>query len=160
MQLSSFRKLQRLSAAERWLLAQALVLLPLTLLGVYAVGVKRWQRALDRLFAGIRSTKHSVAIGNDEAASERARLIARMVRIAAEYGIFRANCLQQSLVLWWLLRRESVESEIRFGARKEESRVQAHAWVECFGIALSEDGDICRHFLPFEGSAVTAQTEI
>ena len=146
MQLSSFRKLQRLSADQRWLLAQALVLLPLTLLGVYAVGVKRWQRALDRLFAGRRSTKHSVAIGNDEAASERARLIARMVRIAAEYGIYRANCLQQSLVLWWLLRRESIESEIRFGARKEESQLQAHAWVVVGGRALNEDNGVHQTF--------------
>lgn len=177
LRVSSLGKVQRLSWHERRLLAQALVLLPLTFFGVYAVGVKRWQRVLNRLSpfrevsgpnsnvprkpnpGGRHSTKHSIAPRNDHAASERARAIARMVRIAAEHGVYRANCLQQSLVLSCLLRSESIESEIRFGARKEGSQLQAHAWVECFGVAINEEDDGCQRFFPFEWVAVRNRPE-
>ena len=161
--MRSFRKLQRLSVDERWLLAQALVFLPLTVLGIHALGVTRWQRALTKLTlfrknpdpnsddAESQSTGHSFAPGDGQVTSQRARVIARIVRIAARHGIYRANCLQQSLVLWWLLRRDRIDSDIRFGARKEELQLKAHAWVECFGIVLNEDGDVHQRFSPFEG---------
>ena len=157
--MSSFRKLQRLSADERRLLTQALVLLPLTFWGVYLLGVSRWLRFLAQLASLGTASNHS---NNDEgtlaaepslgvadaAVSERARAIARIVKIAAEKGIYQAKCLQQTVVLWCLLRRNHIESEIRFGARKESGELQAHAWVEVGGVALNEDSDVCLHFSP------------
>ena len=74
-----------------------------------------------------------------------------MVKIAAERRSINANCLQQTLVLWFLLRRHGIDSEICFGARKQGGEVQAHAWVESFGQALNEDQEVCRHFSPFAG---------
>ena len=157
--MSSFRKLQRLSANERRLLIQALVLLPLTFWGVYLLGVSRWLRFLAQLASlgttsnHSNSNKGSLSSGRtlvvaDAAASERAGAIARIVKIAAEKGIYQAKCLQQTLVLWCLLRRNHIESEIRFGARKESGELQAHAWVEVGGVALNEDSDVCLHFSP------------
>jgi hypothetical protein len=61
-----------------------------------------------------------------------------MVRVAASRGPYRGNCLQQSLTLWWLLRRQNIESQIRFGARKDGGEFKAHAWVEVDGYALNE----------------------
>ena len=152
--MSSFRKLQRLSANERRLLTQALVLLPLTFWGVYALGVSRWQRFLTRLASfGTTSNRNSL---RDVAASEVSE-VARAVKIAAERGLFQANCLQQTLVLWCLLRRNHIESELRFGARKQEGQLQAHAWVELDGVALNEASDVCLHFSPLAGDAGTAQ---
>jgi hypothetical protein len=161
--LSRFQKVQHLSPNESWLLVQALVLLPLTFCGVYVLGVTRWQRVLTRLASlgttSIRLPNGSIVRGRGAAAIESAGIVARMVKIAAEHGVYQANCLQQTLVLWCLLRRNQIEGEIRFGARKDAGQLQAHAWVECFGIALNEDSDVCRHFSPFEGVAVTAQSE-
>ena len=62
-----------------------------------------------------------------------------MVNIAATHSVIRAHCLQRSLVLWSLLERNGVESELRFGARKENGQIQAHAWVEINGVALNDD---------------------
>jgi hypothetical protein len=156
--LSSFRKLQRLSANERRLLTQALVLLPLTFWGVYVLGVSRWLRFLAQLASLGTTSNHSnnhegslaerTRVVADAAASERAQAIALIVKIAAEKGIYQAKCLQQTLVLWCLLRRNHIESEIRFGARKESGELQAHAWVEVSGVALNEDSDVCLHFSP------------
>jgi hypothetical protein len=156
--LSSFRKLQRLSANERRLLTQALVLLPLTFCGVYALGVTRWRRFLAQIASlgkpSNRSLSHTSAGGIEDdlsvGESARARAIARIVKIAAEHGCYRAKCLQQTLVIWCLLRRNQIEGEIRFGARKAGGELQAHAWVEVDGVALNEDSDVCLHFSPLE----------
>ena len=146
--MNSFRKLQRLSGNERRLLTQALVLLPLTFWGVYALGVSRWHRFLAQLASlGTTSNRSTLAV-SDAAAIEQARVIARTVKIAAEKGAYQARCLQQTLVLWCLLRRNDIESEIRFGARKKGGELQAHAWVEVGGVALNEESDVCLHFAP------------
>ena len=166
--MGSFRKFQELPGDERWLLAQALILLPLTLTGVALLGVGRWQRLLTKLApsdrlpnsnsnADQRSTGRSPAQVDEQAVRQRVRVIARIMRIAAAHGIFRPNCLQRSLVLWWLLRRNHIASEIRFGARREAGELKAHAWVECFGFALNESSDVCRHYSPFE--ALPGQSE-
>lgn len=162
--MSSFRKLQQLSASERRLITQALVLLPLTFCGVYALGVSRWHRFLAQLASlgttPNRTSNHTVGVGSerswvivDAQPGEQARAIARIVKIAAEHGVYPARCLQQTLVLWCLLRRNHIESEIRFGARKEGSELQAHAWVEVGGVALNEASDVCLHFSPLESDA-------
>jgi hypothetical protein len=153
-----------LSPDERWLLAQALVLLPLTFAGVYTLGVSRWQRVLARVmlrrgdsgFDAHLPGKSSTVLSDSQATAQRARLIARLVKTAAQHGLYHATCLPQSLVLWTLLSRNGVDSQIRFGARKEEGQLQAHAWVECFGIALNEEGDVHQRFPPLE--ELTAST--
>ena len=167
--MSSFRKLQRLSANERRLLTQALVLLPLTFWGVYALGVSRWHRFLAQLaslgttsngsknLSGSLASESTLAISN-AAAIEQARVIARIVKIAAEKGAYQARCLQQTLVLWCLLRRSNIESEVRFGARKQGGELQAHAWVEVGGVALNEESDVCLHFSPLGTDAGAALT--
>jgi hypothetical protein len=81
------------------------------------------------------------------------------VKIAAEQGALRANCLQQTLVLWFLLRRDGIDSEICFGTRKQAGQVQAHAWVELFGIPLNEDKEVCEYFPPFAGVEVALQLQ-
>ena len=162
---SSFRKLRNLPSDERWLLMQALVFLPLTSLGVHVLGVGRWQGILAGLtpFKKIRdpnsdavancSDERWVAVADSPATRQRVRVIARIMRTAAQHGIFRPNCLQRSLVLWWLLRRNHIAGEIRFGARREAGKLKAHAWVECFGFALNESSDVCLHYSRFEGVA-------
>jgi hypothetical protein len=156
--LTRLRKVQRLSAGERWLLAQALVLLPLTYCGVYALGVSRWQRVLMKLvtfrntsgrafrLAENRGRESSLALRDEEATTERASSIARIVQIAAHHGVYQASCLQKALVLSSLLRRHRVENEIRFGARKEKGELEAHAWVEVGGVALNEDDGVDQRY--------------
>lgn len=154
------QKLQCLSGEQRWLLAQALLLLPLTFCGVHILSVSRWQRLLIRL-AKLRkpSGPDLNSLRDEKATIQHAREVARIVDIAARRGVYQANCLQQALVLKFLLRRDCIDSEICFGARKEEGQLQAHAWVKCRGIALNEERDVSQYFSPFEGVAVAAQTE-
>ena len=169
--MSSLRKLRALSWEERWLLVQASLLLPLTALVVHTIGVGRWQRVLarhtpfkstsisDSRFATAKSTGTTEDSGEGPSSIQKARMIAKTVRVAAQHGFYQANCLEQSLVLCWLLARKGIESELRFGARKEDVRLEAHAWVECCGVPLNEAADVHEQFRPFEAVAAVVRAE-
>jgi Transglutaminase-like superfamily len=144
--VNSLYKLQRLSWPERWLLIQALLLLPLTALALRLLGFKRWQSVL----TSRAPINDALAAGQEETAVQQAHITAKIVKAATRHGPYRANCLQQSLVLWWLLRRQEITSELRIGVRKEGSRLEAHAWVEFLGAVLNESNDVRQHFEPFD----------
>ena len=63
--------------------------------------------------------------------------IIRRVRLIVRYSPW-SNCLRQSLVLWYLLRRQGLKSELRIGMRRQEGVFQAHAWVEYQGDILND----------------------
>jgi hypothetical protein len=127
---------------------QAAVLLPTVRLALHFISVSRLKDFGSKAIHDPRSTQLPP------------RVTARMVRVAASRGLYRFKCLDQSLVLRWLLRRQGIDARIVFGARKEDGQIEAHAWVECQGIAVNEDGDVCRYFPPFECVAAAAQTEV
>jgi hypothetical protein len=74
----------------------------------------------------------------------------RMLRAAEHYGWVRANCLEESLALWYLLRRQGIASNLRIGVRKEKEKFEAHAWVEFGGAALNQAEDRHLHYAAFE----------
>ena len=74
----------------------------------------------------------------------------RMVRAAVHHGVGRPSCLEESLVLWWLLGRRGIASQLRIGIRKEDAKFEAHAWVELEGAALNEPEARHHHYTPFE----------
>lgn len=55
---------------------------------------------------------------------------------AAIWHPLHPSCLPRSLVLWYLLQRENMDGQIRFGARMIDGRLDAHAWVEFAGVSL------------------------
>jgi Transglutaminase-like superfamily len=85
---------------------------------------------------------------------DRARTSARLVQIAAARGFYRATCLPQSLVLWWLLKRQGMEAELRVGVRKGADRFEAHAWVEHGGVVLLDDADVHERYAAFDRALV------
>lgn len=52
---------------------------------------------------------------------ESARRIAWVVGLTARKGPWRPNCLERSLVLWWLLRHRRIPGELRIGVRRKRS---------------------------------------
>ena len=142
--MDNWRKFWHLSWLERWLLLQALLILPITGLILRLLGFKRCQSIMVRL-----SPLRDAPVQTD-ILSQRARKIARVVRVAAWYGPYSGKCLEQSLVLWYLLRRQLIKSDLRIGARKDGSRFEAHAWVEFLGIPLNENKSVYQHFTPFD----------
>jgi hypothetical protein len=151
--LNNWRELRRLSRRERGLLAQALVMIPLTALALRVVGLGRWRSALGHLTPARRPPGARPAPDFENLP----RITARMVRVAAAHGLSTGNCLSQSLVLWWLLRRQGIEGELKFGARKGGAALEAHAWVELASVALNDGDDVRARFTPFECVAAAAE---
>ena len=124
---------------ERWWLAQSLVLLPLTALALRFVAMRHLRRVIERP----RRRKR-------EADFARADRLAHMVAAASEYGPYRATCLPQSLVLQWLLRRDGMRGQLKYGVRKVSDEMTAHCWVEIDGRPLIDSPDVRRQFSVLE----------
>jgi hypothetical protein len=131
---------------RRWL-GVSLLMLPATALALRVVAV----RHLSSLIARPRSHRREPP---DRARAER---IAHMVAAAAHYGPYRASCLPQSLVLQWLLRRDGMRGELRYGVRKIDARVTAHCWVELDGEPLIDSPEVRRQFTVLEPSTAASR---
>ena len=137
-------------------------MLPVVALLLRMIGYNRTMTLLNKTIPGAQAhvntpcnplpsgegrVRETGALDND---ITRARLLARMVSIAAKYGPYHANCLKQSLVLYWLLSRRRIPAEIRFGVRKEATQgFNAHAWVEHAGINLCDNDVMQQQIAPF-----------
>lgn len=140
-----FALLKALSWYEWRLLFCAILLLPLTALTLHLFGFKRTQIFMSRFLHADRSVNLPEVNSLQEAS-----VVARMVGVAARHGVYRANCLKQSLVLWWLLARCGILAEIKIGVQKGNTEhFAAHAWVECYGLSLDEPEDVWQRFSTF-----------
>jgi len=146
--MDKWRKVWRLSWSERRLLVGAAFLLPIVAALIRLRGLRGCQSILARL-APVRNNPNLIAHSSGESL---ARTVARIVRAAAVHGPYKANCLQQSVTLWWLLRRKGLESDLRIGARTGPSGFEAHAWVEFGGLSLNESRDVHSRYTAFDGS--------
>lgn len=151
--INSWRKLKALSLPELMLLMQTLLLLPLVALGIKCFGFRRFYGAI----ANFTSRKERV---QEKEGIKEAKAIANLVEIASRYGLYKPNCLQKSLLLWWFLQRRGIASELRIGVRKKETLLEAHAWVEFQGWILNDRSDVDRQFAPFAGSILPVEVKI
>ena|ERR1700722_8629114 len=172
--LPDWRRLRRLNWDQRSTLFQALALLPLTALAIRWIGMGRWQSLLLRcLPAGhkpeaqakeqpqtpspaLQACDDSCALEADDSGSagsallDRARQTSRMVAAASRRGLWQGNCLEHSLVLWWLLSRRGIPCELRVGVRFEAGSLSAHAWVVCAGAVLNDNEENIQRFAAFD----------
>lgn len=75
-------------------------------------------------------------------------LVALMVKAVAIAGALypgRALCLEQSLVLYYLLRCAAVDAKLRLGVKPHP--FQAHSWVEVQGQPVNDFPEHIRHFI-------------
>jgi Transglutaminase-like superfamily len=82
-----------------------------------------------------------------------------MVRAAGRCGIGQPNCLKVSLAFWWLLARQGIASDLRVGVRKDGAKFEAHAWVECVGVALHDPGTKHPHYAAFDAALASLPLE-
>jgi len=150
----TWRGFWRLSGFERGIAVESAVALSVTWVGLRLAGFRRWRRVLAWLAPG----PPSVSPAQDAELLLSARAIARTEESAARHLPFATNCLDRSLVLWWLLRARGIGADLRIGARKEADRFEAHAWVEFSGMELSGAKDPHLHFVPFDGPLISVET--
>ena len=137
------RKFIALPPPDRWLLLQIGLMLPLTRLGLRLFGFKRTFAAL----AWLASLWERAPPADERSEVARAR---RWIRYVKRQGPYHGNCLSRSLVLWWLLRRQDIESVMRIGTRRLDGEFQAHAWLEYQGQPLNAGQRVRQKYAVFE----------
>lgn len=141
------RRFRALEPGARGLFLRAAALLPLISLSLRMRGFRATQASLQKRIAARPSNRYDAS---STATAELAALTARMVRSAAYRSLGTATCLEKSLVLWWLMARQGIASELRIGARKTGQLFEAHAWVEYRGVALNEPEEPHQHYAAFD----------
>ena len=145
--MDSWRRFWRLSRQEKSWFLQAAVWLPLTVLGIRWMSLRRWMDFLERVPASASSSR----------TAQSPEATARMVAAAARRSLLPANCLSRSVVLWWLFRRRGLGAELRFGGRKEGELLEAHAWVDLDGKAFDVSETHPAGFAPFDRPVVPGE---
>jgi hypothetical protein len=140
---ANWQKFMELSKSEQRLLVMALAVLPLIGLGLRWLGFRRLQALLSH---GPLKKLQGVS---QENRFRVAQAQARLVQIAASHGLYRPTCLPQSLALWWLLRCQGIETDLRVGVNPVAKGLEAHAWVELQGRPLNDDLEVHLRFSPF-----------
>jgi len=142
--LESLRRFSALGRPAQALFLRALGMLPLVSLSLRLRGLHPTRTTLKR------NLSHSLAREDCESVEKQAALTAHMVHAADRHGLVHPSCLAKSLTLWWLLGRQGITSRLRIGVRKENGKLQAHAWVEREGVALNEPEEPHRHYAAFD----------
>src|SRR5262245_34014688 len=123
-----------LARARRMTAADYLTAIEVLRLAVWveaAIRVMPFSRVLERM-------RRDDAAGITDALSSQAEYLRLARFVAVAYGIlpFPPTCLRQSLVLFGLLERRGARSRLCLGVAKNDSALDAHAWIECDGITL------------------------
>jgi hypothetical protein len=143
-------RFSRLDHRSRALFLRGVVLIPLVSISLRLRGFRATQGKLrHRLRATVNSASSKYA---PLPASDDVARTVRMMQAAVRHSLGSPNCLEVSLVLWYLLNRRGIPSAIRIGTRKIEGRLEAHAWVERDGVALNEFDQAHLHYAPFDAA--------
>ena len=124
-------------------------------LGLRLIGFRGWKAVL----AWFARETVKPSSGAASAPLDSAQSIARLAESAARHLLFKTNCLEQSMALWWMLRRRGITAELYVGARKGGERFEAHAWVEYGGIALNDAHVEHGEFTPFDAPLVPMKAQ-
>lgn len=147
-----WRRFQERPPADRRLILRATLLLPLTEIGLRIFGFRRWKELMERFSPAAHSPESCSA----EWQRETALRAVRAVRSAELHGPAHPNCLERSMTLWWMLRREGIAGELHIGARKEGGKLEAHAWVELAGKVLNDGAEVHQHYARFDAPIAAA----
>ena len=151
---NKWRRYLALSPADRRPVLIAAFWLPIAAQMLRLAGLRRTQGFLSR-FLHFPTALPSIHEGR---ARNRALRMAHLVRMAVRNGFGSPNCLAESVVLWFMLRRRGIAGNLRIGVSKEGGRFEAHAWVEFEGVALNEDGLAPGQFAAFDASTMASRT--
>jgi Transglutaminase-like superfamily len=144
-----WQRLRRFSALERSaqnLFLRAIVLLPLVTLSLRWRGFRATQAMLQRFLSDAKMGPEAARLGKCVAEA------AHMLNAADRHGLVHPSCLAKSMTLWWLLGRQGIASHLRIGTRKENEKLEAHAWVERDGVALNEPEEHHYHYAAFDAA--------
>jgi len=140
-----------LDPGSRRIFWRAVILLPMVRASLRLRGYKQTYTSLQK--------KLDPDVGLKSGSGKEVQKTSRMVRAAFRYSPAKFTCLEQSLTLWYLLRKQGIATQLRIGVRKMDGNFEAHAWVEHEGVALEQPGEIHQHYAAFDREFADAPAE-
>jgi hypothetical protein len=138
----AFQRYRALDPEAQKLFWRAVTLLPWIALSLRLRGFQRTRERLARRLNPVPSATPETA--------ETVRKTCRMVQSGVHHGLGHPTCLEQSLVLWYLLQKQNIPACFRIGVRKLPGKFEAHAWVEYDGAPLNQGEEVHHHYAAFE----------
>jgi len=143
--MNRLQQLIALSFLQLRILLVAIFLLPLIVLNLKLYGFKQTKKIMSRFIPNGMDN-----ITPNEQDLYYAKSVSRMVAIAGNHGVYWADCLNKSLLLWWFLARRGISTEIKFGIENEPVETfGAHAWVEYGGVNICDSEETIKKFSEF-----------
>ena len=140
--LRKLRSASRLSPKDWLLFIQAWIWLLLFDLGLRTRPFPELQTFAARL------------IPNPTLSPEQTENLLLTLRIAidrAHYNhLYPMTCLRRALTLQRLLAKRGISTELKIGARKDNGKLNAHAWIEYQGQTIGEPEEITERFSVLE----------
>jgi hypothetical protein len=127
--------------ADRRLLLSLAIAVPLIEAGLRSLGFKRMYQVLHRL---ARGTPPSRASSRREVNRHQ-----RLLRLVCRYSPLTGRCLARSLALWWFLRRQGINTDLRIGTRKQGGHIEGHAWIEYQNVVVNDSAEVRAQYVPF-----------
>lgn len=145
--ISKLKTFLVLPAGHKRVFLQIALLVPLVELGLQTLRFRRTCGLLEFLLGKKRS-------GRPGLADERRTVMrhANFLRLYRRQSWLPGKCLARSLAVWFLLKRAGIKTDLRFGMKKEDEKLLAHAWLEYRGEPLDAEADRDQGFTPFSGS--------
>lgn len=144
MMLRQLRTFSALPISTKWNFLKIAVLVPLVEISIRTIKFKKTYRVLKAL------TGRTPAPPKDDiSVIRRYRNVFYLHRRAIPY---LGKCLSQSLTLWFLLERQGISAELKFGVKKEKNDLIAHAWIEYKGEAFMSESEMEENYTSFSES--------
>jgi hypothetical protein len=150
-----WRRFRKRPPEDRTLILRAALFLPLTEIGLRLFGFRQWMELIERFSLPTHLPKSL----REDLQRDAAIRAVRAVRSVELHGPTNPNCLECSMTLWWLLRRDGIDGKLHIGARKEGARFEAHAWVELGMQVLNDGAEVYQHFARFDAPLAAAEAD-
>ncbi len=123
----------------------------------HALWPAAWRLALVRLLLatrGLKATQIRLArhtsptthvLRDLELWQARTRALQRISR-----RLPRTRCLARSLTLWWWMRAQGLNPQLRIGVGKAKGELEGHAWIECDGHLFDETREGASRWNPID----------
>ncbi len=144
--VEKWRRFRLRPPEDRKLILRAALILPFTEIGLRLFGFRRCKELIEKLSLPDQLPPALL----EDLQREMALRAVRAVRSIELHGPANPNCLERSMMLWWLLRLDGIGGELHIGARKEGGRFEAHAWVELGGQVLNDSAEVHQHYARFD----------
>lgn len=81
-------------------------------------------------------------------ATQQIKRIWQLVDMASRNHILTITCLRRSLVAQRLISKQGIPVELHFGVKKDNGRIQAHAWLEYQGQVIGDPEQLTQAYEP------------